>query len=242
MNKYVATLSAIFLVFFACKKGEVAYVDLGYDYQPLEVGFWVEYKVDSIFFDDFTSSVDTYNYYRREYIESDFTDLNGDVNYRLEQSIKLEENDAWVISYVGSYRRNAINLQKVEYDLRFIKFVFPPMLEKSWQGHYYINTINEPSLEYLDRIRYNWEYKYTTVNEPLNLGGFSFENTSEIIQIDEENLFEKKFSKEIYAKNVGLISKEMLILETQAPPSGVTFIERAQKGFIVKYTIVNFKQ
>jgi hypothetical protein len=242
VNRYITISIFVLLTLFSCKKGEVADIDLGYDYQPLEVGFWVEYEVDSFFFNDFTSTVDTYHYFRREYIESEFEDLNGDINYRLEQSIKLEENAPWVISYIGSYRQTAINLQKVEYDLRFIKLAFPPKLGKSWQGHSFINAINQPSLEYLDRTRFNWLYTYKTVNQPLEIGGFSFENTAEIVQIDEENLFEKKFSKEIYAKNVGLISKEMLILETQAPPSGVTFIERAQKGFIVKYTITNFKQ
>lgn len=242
MSKIRGIFFLLLLTLFSCKKDEPGEINLGYDYQPLEVGHWVEYQVDSIFFDDFNERIDTFTFFRRELLESEFADLNGEPNFRVEQSVKSNIDDAWQIIHVASFKRTAINLQKVENDLRFVKFAFPPMVGKSWQGHIFINTGGQASLEYLDRERFDWTYRFTSVGEPMSMGGFNFSETAEIVQIDEENLFEKKFSKEIYAKNVGLISKEMLILETQAPPSGVSFIDRAQKGFIVKYTISNFKQ
>jgi hypothetical protein len=242
MHRLLAILFTVFIL-FSCKKDiDPIDVDLGYEYQPLEVGYWVEYDVDSIFFDDFTGTVDTYFYQRREFFESEFLDLNGETNVRVEQSIRNSPQDAWAISYIGSFKQTTINLQKVEYDLRFIKFAFPPVVGKQWQGHIYINTTDQPSLEYLDRERYEWNFTFTKVNEPAIINGFSFDATAEILQIDQENLFEKKYSKEVYAKNVGMVSKEMIILETQAPPINVPFIDRAEKGFIVRYTISNFKQ
>jgi hypothetical protein len=243
MKQRLAVIFFFLLLVYACKKDEsLTELDFGYDYQPLEVGYWLEYEVDSIFFDDFNARIDTFHFYRREFFESEFLDLNQETNLRVEQYLKMNAEDAWEIAHVGSYKKTVINLQKMEFDLRYIKLVFPPALGKQWQGHLYINVGNQPSLEFLDRDRYDWEYTYTKVHEPLSVGAFSFAECLEVQQIDQENLFEKKYSKEIYARNVGMVSKEMMILETQAPPSDVSFIERAQKGFIVRYTIVNYKQ
>lgn len=244
MNKWWIIASVILLVLSCSKDDEPATVDLGYDYQPLEIGYWLEYQVDSIFFNDFNDppTRDTFAFELREYFESTFLDLNGDTNIRVEQSVRSEQGTSWVIRHIASYKRTSINLQKVEYDLRYVKFAFPPSQGKNWEGHIFINVIDQPVLEYLDRTRYNWNYTFSAVNQPLTISAFNFDSTATITQIDEENLFEKKFSEEIYAKNVGLVSKEMIILETQAPPSSVPFVDRAEKGFIVKYTLTDFKQ
>ena len=39
--------------------------------------------------------------------------------------------------------------------------------------------------------KFEWEYNYTKVNESLEIGDFTFQNCVTVIQIDEENLFEK---------------------------------------------------
>lgn len=244
MNKWWIIALGIILGFSCNKDDEPTTIDLGYEYQPLEIGYWLEYQVDSIFFNDFNDppTRDTFQFQLREYFESTFLDLNGDTNIRVEQSIRIDQGTSWAIRHIASYKRTSINLQKVEYDLRYVKFAFPPSVGKNWQGHIFINVIDQPVLEYLDRTRYDWNYRFTSVNQPLTLGVFNFDSTATILQIDEENLFEKKFSEETYAKNVGLVSKEMIILETQAPPFSVAFIDRAQKGFIVKYSLTDFKQ
>lgn len=244
MKKWWIIASAFVMVLSCSKDDEPTTIDLGYEYQPLEIGYWLEYQVDSVFFNDFNNppTRDTFQFFLREYFESTFLDLNLDTNIRVEQSVRNQAGMPWTIRHIASYKRTPINLQKVEHDLRYVKFAFPPSVGKNWQGHIYINVIDQPVLEFLDRTRYDWEYRFTAVNEPLTVGSFQFDSTATILQIDEENLFEKKFSEEIYAKNVGLVSKEMIILETQAPPSSVPFIDRAETGFMVKYTLTDFKQ
>lgn len=120
--------------------------------------------------------------------------------------------------------------------------IFPPKKDKTWHGNAYINVEDESTLEYYNPEKYDWEYTYTEVNIKKVFGGQTFENCIVITHIDEENLFEKKYSTEIYAKDVGLVYKELLILRTQAAPSNAPFIERAENGFILKYTISNYKK
>ncbi|MDB4104209.1 hypothetical protein N9545_01625 [Salibacteraceae bacterium] len=47
----------------ACKRNnQIQEVDFGYDYLPLYQGAWIEYDVDSIVYDDFNASVDTFSF------------------------------------------------------------------------------------------------------------------------------------------------------------------------------------
>lgn len=234
----------LFVVFFAhCKKTEPNTVDLGKDYFPAEIGFWQEYQVDSITFSDFTNpvSVDTASYQIKEMIESSFLDLNLEENFRIEQ-FKKNSSTGYSIENIFSLKPTVTNMQKVENDLRYVKMVFPVTENKNWKGNLYIDVTDEPTLDFLNTEKYPWEYVYSSVNETLQIGTFTFDSCVTVIQIDEENLFEKKYSKEIYAKNVGLVYKELIILETQLPPSSASFIERAENGFILKYTILDYKK
>ncbi len=233
-----------FVAFFAqCKKTDSNLVDFGKEYFPIEVGFWQEYQVDSITFSDFTNpvSVDTASYQIKETIESSFLDLNLEENFRIEQ-FKKTSSTAYSIENIFSLKPTTTNIQKVENDLRFIKMVFPVVEGKSWNGNIYIDVTDEATLDFLNVQKYPWEYIYTEVNATQQIGAFTFDSCVTIIQIDDENLFEKKYSKEIYAKNVGLVYKELMILETQAPPSSASFEERAENGFILKYTILDYKK
>ena len=228
---------------FNCKKTTINNVYLGKDFYPLEISYWQEYKVDSIVFNDFTTpvSVDTFSFILKEEIESTYTDLNGDLNYRIVQS-KKNDSTNYTINHIVSVKPTETNLQKVEHDLRFIKLVFPPKKDKTWNGNIYIDAIDEASLEFYNPNKYNWEYTYTDVYHSFEINNLTFDSCITIVQIDEENLFEKKYSKEIYAKNVGLVYKELLVLETQAPPSNQNFIDRAENGFILKWSIVDYKK
>lgn len=234
----------IFILFFAhCKKTDNIAIDLGYNYYPTEIGFWQEYQVDSVFYSDFTNpiSVDTFSFQIKEVIESSFLDLNANENLRIEQ-YKKDATSSYQIRHIFSLKASAVNIQKVENDLRYIKMVFPIKENKSWNGNIYLDVKEEPTLNYLNTEKYDWNYVYTSVHESLQIGNFTFDSCVTVMQIDEENLFEKKYSKEIYAKNVGLVYKELLVLDTQTPPSSASFLERAENGFILKYTILDYKK
>lgn len=228
----------------ACKKESFQEPqDFGFNYQVRELGHWVDYQVDSIVYSDITdpATVDTFSYFIRESIESSFTDASGNENLRVEIYKKYALNDAWTLNQVGSFLIKKDNFQRNFQDLRFISLTFPVRIGREWQGNVFLDVLNEPSLEFFDDSKYNWTYYYAEVDVPKSLGSFSFDSCATIIQIDEENLFEKKYSNEVYARNVGMIQKSLIILNTQAPPSGASFFERAESGFILNYTLIDYK-
>ena len=237
-------ISFLLLLAIACKKESFQEErDFGYAYQPKEIGYWMEYAVDSFYFNDVTvpSTIDTTRYFIREVYDTTFVNASNEENIRVELYKKYNLNDGWQIDQVGSVHFNENNFQRYFNDIRIVNLTFPVKINQEWAGHVYLDVANEPTLEYLDDTKYDWSYEYTLVDEPENIGTFNFDSCVTVIQIDDENLFEKKYSKEIYAKNVGMVSKEMVFLDTQASPSGQTFIERAETGFILQYTLIDYK-
>lgn len=238
--RYFALIS-IFIFLQNCKKTAHSTIDLGLSYYPLNVGDWIVYNVDSIVYNDFTNpvSIDTFSYQIREEITNDFLDLNNEQNFRIEQ-FKKYANGSWFVNNVFSAKQNQINTQKVENDLRYVKMVFPIKTGSNWNGHIYLDVADQAHLAFLNLANYNWNFSYENINETLIINNFTLDSCVTILQINEENLFEKKYAKEIYAKNIGLVYKEMRILETQAAPTSVPFEERAEKGFILIYTLSNY--
>jgi len=233
------------LTIIACKKESYQEEsDFGYAYQPQELGYWMTYEVDSLYFNDITSpsTIDTAHYYIKEVFDTTFVDASGIENIRVELYKKEEWSDTWQIYQVGSVIFTDTEYQRYFNDLRLVNLTFPVRIEKEWEGHIYLDVQDETTLEYLDASTYDWSYEYTAVDEALTIGSFSFDSCATILQIDDENLFEKKYSKEIYAKNVGMVRKEMMFLETQSTPTGETFIERAETGFILEYTLIDYKR
>lgn len=241
--RYTGLILLLCLLATSCKKDTfVAESDFGYAYQPKELGHWVEYEVDSITYSDITipASIDTIHYYLREVLDTTFVDASGAEVIRVEQYKRYDLSDPWVIYQVGSFKVSSENFQRYFNDLRFVNLLFPVREDKEWQGNIFLDVNNEATLEYLDDSKYDWRYRYTYMDQPMQIGNFSLDSCLQVVQIDEENLFEKKYSEEQYAKHVGLISKELIILNTQAPPSSQSFLERAEIGFIIRYKLIDY--
>ena len=70
-NKYSPAIAIILLAFvifiFSCKKDkDIVVVDLGYNYFPDKKVTFVIYQVDSLFYNDFTSTIDTFQFQIKE--------------------------------------------------------------------------------------------------------------------------------------------------------------------------------
>jgi hypothetical protein len=58
---------------------------------------------------------------------------------------------------------------------------------------------------------------------------------------DSENLIELRLAHEKYARGVGLVYRELWILDTQCIEDciGMTWEQKAEKGFILKQTLID---
>ncbi|HQW46074.1 MAG TPA: hypothetical protein PLZ98_03315, partial [Chitinophagaceae bacterium] len=64
MKQTIWLLIIMLSVFTSCKRQVIPAddVELGKDYFPLTIGHFIEYDVDSLLFNDFTKTVDTFHF------------------------------------------------------------------------------------------------------------------------------------------------------------------------------------
>lgn len=194
---YLISCFVIIGTLYSCKKDVAPPIDMGYDYFPTEIGKWIIYDVDSTVYDDFSDTVIIYQYLIKEVIESTFIDNQGLETQRIERYKRLDDSLQWVIKDVWFSNRTTSTAEKVEENVRFIKLTFPVNLRNSWDGNAF-NTMDE------------WNYEYTEVDVPCTINSLSFDSTATILQINDSTYIDKIYSLEIYAKNVGMIYKELI--------------------------------
>ncbi len=231
----------------SCKpETEEIEVDFGYDYFPLEVGKFIEYDVDSIIYDNVNNAivVDSISFAMREEIVDTLIDNEGNLAYIVERFEKITTESPWVSKDIWVAQSVDNQGHRVEENLRFIKLTFPVSIETTpWDGNTFIdpNTTISVAGESIVIFK-NWLYEYSEVDAFRVINNFQFDSTLTVVQANEENLIELRYSSETYAKGVGLVYKEMKILDTQCitPCTNDTWEEKAEKGFIVRQTVRDF--
>jgi hypothetical protein len=214
MRKLLFISISLLAILASCKKDkEVTAVDVGYGYFPDEVGHYVIYEGDSISYkDDQQEPHDTFRFLTKEIIESVYTDNEGRPTLRIERYTKWfndtvpYEQMPWTLTDVWAANRTSTTAEKVEENVRYVKLSFPVRENSSWNG----NAFN-----YLEE----WEYEYDDINTAGTVNNISFDSVATVLQNDVENLVDRKYGVEKYAKNVGLVYKELLLLKKQPKDS-----------------------
>lgn len=227
-----------FISFFSCKK-EQKINDLEYNYQyfPLIEGNFVTYNVDSVTYNDFSTpvTITRNNYQIKEVVADEFIDLEGRVSHRIERYYRKNGNEEWNILNVYYATIDDRTAEKVEENLRFVKLVFPVAEGKKWMGNKFIDPSNE--LVFLK----DWQYEMKNINEPLSIGGLSFDSTLIVQQEYDSSAINITASIEKYAKNVGLIYKELRYLKSQNNIN-LPWEERAEQGYILRMSVIDYGQ
>lgn len=244
MRKVLQSIGCLFLL--GCSIDPVPLNDdwREYEYFPMEIGSEWIYQLDSIIFDPAVGGIvrDTISNQLKEVVRDTFTDLTGEQNYIIDRYLRKNEASPWVINSVWHTALLDNQAQRVENNLRFVKLIFPPKEGATWDGNKYFNPNTKFSVagESLE-IYKNWSYYIQSSGGAENIHGNNFDRVVTIIQSDDENAIEKRYSVEKYAFGVGLIFKEMVILDTQNISDILAWEDKAEKGFILRQSIVSYK-
>jgi len=209
-------------------------LDYHYAYYPLTIGHYVTYNVDSILYRYNNPNYirDTVKFQLKEVVADTFYDNKNELNYRLELYRRPDTISGWSIWKVWYVKSTATTLQKIEDDIRFIKLVFPPNENETWNGNLYV-----PTTTIFDLFK-NWTYQYKNLHEPLQLNGFNFDSTVTVNQVDDENVIEKKLRKEIYAKGVGLVYQEWEGMKKQRVDRD--WQQGPETGFRIRMRVIDY--
>lgn len=241
--RFTAAFLVVLLLFiFSCSKSEIEDFDLeaGYDYFPVEIGKFVEYEVDSIVYDPLERT-DSSHSFVREIIVDTLHDNTNAVVYRIERFERKSPQEAWQIKRVYTASRSETQAFRTEENLKLIKLVFPVRSGRDWKSTVFIpdNTIVSIRGESVELFK-SWESKILSTNEAETINGLEFPAVTTVSHADSDNLLEKRFVLEKYAKGVGLVYRELWILDTQKIESEASWEVKAEKGFIIRQRITNF--
>lgn len=229
----------------SCNSDPQPEIDLGTNYYPLEVGKYRIYKVDSIILDNVNNNIvkDTNSFYLKEELTDTLRDNQGNLVYTLERFEKENLADEWRVKDVYAVGIIDYQLHTVEENLRFIKLTFPVGVNVTpWNGNTFIDefTTIDVAGESIEIFK-GWLYEYSEVDQFMQIGTESFDSTLTVIQANEDNLIEYRYSVESYARGVGLIKKEMAILNTQCLTcGGDLWVEKAEEGFTLNQEIIEY--
>lgn len=210
------------------------------DYYPLELGrYWV-YSVDSIIFDENAPKpIDTISFILKEVVSDTFFDLDGRMWYRIEAFERASDTLPWKLRQVLAATLHGKEGLRLENDLTFIKLLLPLTPFKSWDGNKLFDpaTIVTVSGETIEMFKY-WEYEVLSAGVPDTINGQMFGEVATISQANSENLIELRYALEKYARGVGLVERELRILDSQNTDEFIPWEQKAEKGFILYQKLV----
>lgn len=224
---------------------------IGLAYYPMEGGRTWTYQVDSVLYDDFYDVTDTVSFQLKEVVQDSFEDNTGTMSYVLYRYARADEADEWRFLNACTAQLEDDLAIRQEGNARMIKLRFPVSGLTRWDGNAYIDL---DSVYFVRGASINvykdWGlFDYQNIHEPMTLGTFDFDSTVTVEQVNAENAIELRYSIEVYAQNVGLVYKEMKILDTQcaqfpnglADCAGLPWEQKAEKGFILKMTLLEYQ-
>lgn len=229
-----ATL-VLFSLLLSCakKKSPGSEALLGLDYYPVNEGKFVVYDVDSTVYTDLPKDTLFFRYRIKERLADRFTDNEGQEAIRLERYIKRfdplvpYDKQAWTIKEVWMVNADKLKVQVVEGNLRYTKLAFPIQAGSSWNGNAN-NTLGE------------WLYTIDYIEKQETVNGVKLDKVLRVNQRDLKTLISWQSYAEKYAKGVGLVSREITDIYSNAIQAGIPLENRIEKGVIFKQQLVSY--
>jgi len=214
------------VLFSACKKSvDVLDTATVNEYNPLQVGKYITYNLDSTVFINFGTKDTVIKYQVKHQIDAVITDNLGRPAYRIIRYIRKTAANPWNPDNTFMAVQTDFTFEFIENNMRFLKLKGPIRDGYSWKGNSYIDTYSlNSTVKYLD----DWDYTYDSTNAPLTFGAFTLDSTLHVGQRDEiignpsdiNSYHEINFGAEKYAKGIGMIYREFLHIEYQPPTPG----------------------
>ena len=256
MNKNYLFLLALLVV--SCGKREIETynpedIAAQQRYFPLSLnGTPLVYQVDSLVYDfpiGSSKTIDSTTCFISEIARDTFRGPDGGLVYRIERQMRQSDTMPWVFDRFWSAELTRTQAIRTEDNLRFLRLVFPLDRRSEWDGNLWIDDQQEIMVRgETMRPFTGWRYEVDSVDVPRAVGVFQFDSTLVVTEVDETNIIERRYSKSVYAKGIGLVYKEQWILDSQycnqVPPPGdcetKPWLEKAERGYVYRMKLVSF--
>lgn len=231
---------------FSCKKETEELETVSpFTYLPTNTGKYITYRLDSTVVINFGGNIVTRSYQEKHQVDALTTDNLGRPSYRVFRFIRdTLGSTAWKPSGTYFITPSDNTIEVIENNLRFLKLAGPVTEGKTWTGNKFLPLDPYgPLYEFFnDDGMIDWEYMYegtgsATINGKQYSDVLTVEQVNDAsnipVTVDAVGYLNRSIEK--YAKDIGLVYQELLMLEyqpTSSPRSGF-------KGFGVKRSVID---
>lgn len=246
MKKATYTLLLSVFLLGACQNDTVLVEPIaeGYDYYPLAVGKYITYQVDSVLYDPTDGQIvlDSSSSQIRESIVDSWRSEDNKQLFRIERAIYDTVNAEWEVTDIYSTYADETQAVRFEENLNFIKLRFPIRINRPWQGLDFSSTLEVNVADEPIELFKNWESVVTIIEKPMRIGDFDFSEVTTVQLANDTNLIELRAALEHYAKGVGLVYREVSILNTQniQADDSVLWAEKGEEGFLMTQRVIDY--
>lgn len=215
---------------------------LSSEFFPLELGHTTTYQIEETIFNKRSQTKETLVYQLKEEITDSFIDDAGNTVFTIDRSMRPGATNGW--TYQNSWQAliSANQAIRIEENRRYIKLRLPVIKDDEWDGNALFDD-SDPITISGDPIDYykNWSSKLLSTNSTETVGGQSYTDVYSVSLADYENKLELRSGKEYYAQGIGLIYREINVLDTQCFDDCATqpWIDKAENGHIFIQTLIN---
>jgi hypothetical protein len=219
----------VLLFISTCKKEDNNELEMGYEYYPVNLGAWYIYSVDSTFYDDFDSTINTLSYQIKEVYADTFTDLEGRLSYTINRYKRDNDSSDWIKSDVWYETITECRVERIEEDVRYEPLIFPVKNDAEWD----LNSFNSYSVYNkwgrLDNTKMQIMIKDTLVGETYKADSLTYYENTATIFYEFSTYVNYEFYQAIYAKDIGLVYKKMTYYYYYypiIPKYGVNYVQK----------------
>ncbi len=216
--KSILLLSVLFALYGCEKESDKGSLQNHTNYYPINLGDELEYKIDSIAYDEFTGRVDTFKYLLKEIVEEELIGLDQSLSYRIGVYVKKNDTLPWKKSRIIQKSILNTRIEVLDNNLITIPMTFPVSLFVNWD----VNSKNTRSSQ---------EFQYESIHEKETLNQISYDSISTIIEKDVFSFIERDYAFSKYAAGLGLVIREEVSIQKNLNQDTIS-------GFLFKKKII----
>jgi hypothetical protein len=222
------------LILQACKSKTEAAPDFELQYMPLEVGRFIMYSVDSTVYDKFKNEKRTFLFQIKDKVVSTFSDNTAQTFFRIARYKRRQDStgvfldSTFIIKKVMAAAIINNGLQVIDDNQKYVTFIFPPEIDKEWNG----NTYNNLGVQ---------TYFFNNVSTSITLNNVVYSNVYQVVEVksNPEIKIYKKYNYTTYAKNIGIIEKYIMDIASQKNLN-LPIESRIEEGLIYHQKIISY--
>lgn len=192
---------------------------------PLYTGKYIVYRLDSILTTNLGRTITLRHYRIKDEVAEPVTDNLGRPGYKVIRYITDSAGTAaWTPMTTYFITPLQDRVEVVENNFRIIKLRIPVKINASWKGNSYLpfSAYGHYSDQRFNEVN-AWEFTYTNLGKDI-IGNKvldsvwtvrHFNEVADTTIVPETMLYGIGYAEEKYAKNIGLVAKELIMLENE---------------------------